>query len=422
MMKNISKNKKTLAIVSFIFISMFLCGTIFNVKMVNAITPVPNIGIEPTTDKPYVLETPFGTVDYVISKYSNGSYYGINMSSFNNFIVTTNCSLIFNTIISSVPNNGNVSIKINAGNYELTNNIQIPNTLNFDISGAGSQQTTIDRGSTTDAKIFEITDSGSTFIGGANDINIHDLTLRSSNGYCIHYDISAQSSYQSLNPNFKFNNINMFSKYGIKINSLFNSQFNKIRWWDNDVDNSKGIWLLTTSPNSQHYGNSVFNDIQMEVRGENSIGIYIDSTKSTSWINLLFFYGVYMTGHFTTQTGIYLNCSLRSMGTISFIHIDGLAVELKYGIWMDTEITWIGNGQIYDVRVQNFYLGCTTYNIYAIGYGFWSPTWFVDGFFDSTGTQTFTSGGGSTFGFARCSNTTAYSNSGYTLTFVNNWG
>lgn len=85
-------------------LSVLLCFAVIasfptvKVKTVYSLTPVPNTAITPTALKPYVLETPFAEVDIIIDKYANTSYYAVNMSNWDNFLVSTNASYVINSV------------------------------------------------------------------------------------------------------------------------------------------------------------------------------------------------------------------------------------------------------------------------------------------------------------------------------------
>lgn len=86
-----------------------------------ALTPVPNTAISPTALKPYVLETPLPIADFYIGQYSNGSYYAINGSNWNTFVVSTNTSYVFNTVSSFATG----LIHVGQGTFLFTNHTDI---------------------------------------------------------------------------------------------------------------------------------------------------------------------------------------------------------------------------------------------------------------------------------------------------------
>lgn len=122
-------------------LSILLCFAVValfptvKVKSVYSMTPVPNTGITPTALKPYVLETPFGDTDFTINKYANSSFYAVNMSNFDNFVVSTNLSYVANTCFDS----GMVTVKFGP----LTATITAPIVMgdNDTLEGAGAENT-----------------------------------------------------------------------------------------------------------------------------------------------------------------------------------------------------------------------------------------------------------------------------------------
>lgn len=80
----------------------------------------------------YILDTPLPTGAYYVGQYSNSSYFAINGSTWNNFLISTNASLIIQTCIDNLtPGRSTPETVILSGNFSKSVPINVPAYTNL---------------------------------------------------------------------------------------------------------------------------------------------------------------------------------------------------------------------------------------------------------------------------------------------------
>lgn len=82
------------------------------------------LGLGAITTTDYYLDTPLPIADYYIGVYSNGSYFAINGSNWDNFLVSTNFTDVMSTCLAALPTLGG---HIHMGSGTFDGQISIPN-------------------------------------------------------------------------------------------------------------------------------------------------------------------------------------------------------------------------------------------------------------------------------------------------------
>lgn len=218
----------------------------------------------------YHLDTPFGDADYYIAQYSNSSYYAINASTWQNFLVTTNASYAFSTIIGNLSSGG--KIDVGSGLFSITNTITM--TDQVWINGAG-------RGTVLelDANVPMFVSSSGNYMKLSNlvlDANDRSYPLvnftNSIHGdieYCTFYDslvdfVTFSGGSNSYYNTFAHNTITNRNQSSMTANSGCGLRYSQDGYvYDNTIDcQGSGNGLLYTGivlngPGTEVYGNHI---------------------------------------------------------------------------------------------------------------------------------------------------------------------
>ena len=120
----------------------------------------------------YYLDTPLPLASFYVGRYSNGSYFAINGTNWDNFLVSTNASYVFQSILDAAPNGASVCV----GNGTYTGlKLVLPTTGGtWRFIGEGVQSTTL-QGASGKA----VFNSTSTTWDATRDLVLEDLTVES---------------------------------------------------------------------------------------------------------------------------------------------------------------------------------------------------------------------------------------------------
>jgi hypothetical protein len=247
------------------------------------------------------------------------------------------------SVIQAVVNlNPTGIIAIGPGNFELTTSIKLQNNRSYLIVGSGGFSDsgffpgTILRneGQDTNFKLIEIVDSG-VYGWSQRTIALRDLNLRAMRGYGIYCSLPAHNTQPggTVSPRFSIQNVVVESRVGFYINTLYNSYFNNIYYYS-EQDNSTMLHLTHTSPGSVggfpfHCGNTNFFDLFCNVGGTNSVGIHLDQTGGSGWLNELSFWGTMILGQEggPQVAGIQFSCNTAGSGNIAMVMFNDMRIE-----------------------------------------------------------------------------------------------
>lgn len=150
------------------------------------------VGKASITTTNYYLDTPLPIADYYIGKYSNGSYFAINGSNWDNYVVGTNFTDIIYDCIVALPTLGGY---ISIGSGTFTGQIYIPDVgtsstyagRNIRITGVARFGTRIQGSSIADGE--GVIESGQlAWVSGGTWVTLEDLriSVNSNEKYGVH--------------------------------------------------------------------------------------------------------------------------------------------------------------------------------------------------------------------------------------------
>jgi hypothetical protein len=261
----------------------------------------------------------------------------------------TNHAAVIQAIINLNPTG---IIALGPGQFTINTSLKLQNDRSYNILGSGGfidssyvgigiyPGTMLMSPGDTTSKIFEIVYSQHNW--SSRTVTIRDLNLRNINGYGLYCNMPETNLYPGgrVSPRFNLQDIALESRVGLYINTLYNSFFKNLTYYS-EQPNSRMIHLTHTSPGSDdgtgnvntslpfHCGNSNFFGVFGSIGRTNSIGIEIDQTGGTGWINEISFWGTMLLGEegHDQMAGIQFTCNTANSGNIAMIMFNDMRIE-----------------------------------------------------------------------------------------------
>jgi hypothetical protein len=341
----------------------------------------------------------------------------------------TNHAAVIQAVINLNPTG---IIALGPGQFTISTSLKLQNDRSYNIIGSGGfidssyvgigiyPGTMLMSPGDTTSKLFEIVYSQHNW--SSRTITLRDLNLRNLNGYGLYCNMAEQNMYPGgrVAPRFNIQDVAFECRVGLYINTLYNSFFKNLTYYSEQA-NSCMIHLTHTSPGSDggggvvntsvpfHCGNSNFFGIFGSIGKASSLGIHIDQTGGTGWINEISFWGTMLLGQEgeAQMAGIQFSCNTPNAGNIAMIMFNDMRIEtFQHAIRLlaKSNAGWPA-GKIFNCTFNNLY--CNSYtntDVLASGTNAFYDVTFNDAHLD----------GGMDF--------SAVSNSGYdtpTINFVN---
>jgi len=268
------------------------------------------------------------------------------------------------TVIQNVVNqNPSGIIALGAGTFNLSTSIKLQNNRSYTFVGSGSNLdsfntgTILSAGNTVNAKVFEIVDSG-IYNWSTRFVTLEKMRLTAPNGYGIHCDFPAHTTNNAgkVSPRFVIRDVMAYCKFGFLINIPINMHFNNVRGYS-EVSGSRFIWLKNTNTGNYHCGNSEFFGLYAEMNAPDSVGLYLDQTGGTGWLNEMTFVGVmFLTADSGGgMAGIWLNCRGANAGSIALTNFYDTRIEGFTNAILMTARDQSGGGRIFKSCFTNHY-------------------------------------------------------------------